>query len=233
VYGVKSRREHELLSDVEWNLFILLEWAPDVVDIKEQFPLDRDLTEDIALSRKIRHPSYVGTHVHTVMTVDFLVTRIREGKKVLEAFDCKRSEDAEDARSIEKLEIQRAYFDGMEIRHHLVLHSQLPMAIVKNLEWIRGAQLKPNETELYPGFLREHEMKMTVELGRSTKNRTLAEYCMQYDAREGLEPGTALRVARMLMQSRVLMPDLKNPDLPTSPLQSFVVTARPGQLRAV
>jgi hypothetical protein len=85
--GIKIRREHHFLSDVEWNLFLLLEHSQDIVDIREQFPLDRDLTVEISASLGIRHPCYPGTHVPTVMTTDFLVTRVRNGKAVFEAFD--------------------------------------------------------------------------------------------------------------------------------------------------
>jgi len=43
VFGHKSRRTHHLLSDLELSVFLLLEWLPDVNQIREQFPLDRTL----------------------------------------------------------------------------------------------------------------------------------------------------------------------------------------------
>lgn len=233
VPGLITNREHHLFSDVEWNLFLLLEWSQGVVDIREQFPLDRGLTQEIAAACCIRHPHYPGTHVPTVMTVDFLVTRIRNGKNELEAFNTKRKEEAEVPASLEKLEIQRRYFDGAGIPHHLVFHSDIPMTKVRNLEWIRSAHHSAGELEPYPGFYEEHTNSMALDLTSNTRTTTLSEYCAKYDSRRGLEQGTGLRIARMLMQSRVLIPDLNNEILATAPLAAFQVSARPGQLKII
>ncbi len=43
-------RVHHLLSDIEFRSFLLFDWAEDVVDIREQFPLDRVATQRIAES---------------------------------------------------------------------------------------------------------------------------------------------------------------------------------------
>ena len=96
VWSPKTGRTHHLLSDVEYALFLVFEWSSDVVDIREQFPLDRDITQDVARIAGFRHPFYPGTDVPTVMTVDFMVTRLRDGLQVQEAFNAKRSEEAED-----------------------------------------------------------------------------------------------------------------------------------------
>lgn len=39
VKGIKTDRQHELLSDMERNYFYLLEFSNNVVDIREQYPL--------------------------------------------------------------------------------------------------------------------------------------------------------------------------------------------------
>lgn len=233
VFSRKTGREHHLFSDVEWNTFLLLEWTPDVVDIREQYPLDRDITTQIAAARGIAHPCYPGTHISTVMTVDFLVTRVQNGKYRLEAFNDKRTDEAEDKRSLAKLEIQRAYFDGMQIPHWLVFHSKIPEQKVRNIEWIRGAQLSPGEIEPYPNCHAEHARRMALELAHCSRRMTLADYCTQYDRRCSLPAGTGMRVARLLMQSRVLMPDLNNASLATAPLASFRVSAPAGHPRLI
>lgn len=233
VLGLKTGREHHLFSDVERSLFLLLEWSADVVDIREQYPLDRDLTLEIAAAHSIRHPYYPGTQTPTVMTTDFLVTQIRNGEPTLVAFNAKREEEAEDARSIEKLEIQRLYWDGLDFPHHVVFHSQIPMVKVRNIEWVRGAHIKLGELEPYPGFYEEHAKRMSDELAHGRRKGSLSDYCANFDLRCGIEAGTGLRVARLLMQSRILMPDLSQPNLPACPLSAFQVSARPGQLRVV
>lgn len=233
IFGLKTHREHHLFSDVERDLFLLLEWSPDIVDIREQYPLDRELTMEIAAAHKIHHPHYPGTHTPTVMTVDFLATQLRNGQPMYAAFNAKRSEEAEDERSIEKLEIQRLYFDGLGFPHHVVFHSEIPSVKARNIEWIRGAHIKDGEVESYPGFYNEYARRMVNELARGRRSESLSDYCANFDIRCGIELGTGLRVARMLMQSRALMPDLSQPNLHACPLPAFQVTAQSGQLRLV
>ena len=38
VFSAKTGRTHHLLSDNEWRAFLMLEWAADVEDIREQYP---------------------------------------------------------------------------------------------------------------------------------------------------------------------------------------------------
>lgn len=233
VFSPLTGRQHELLSDVEWNLFLMLEWAEDVIDIREQFPLDCDLTQEIASALQIRHPCYPRTTVPTVMTVDFLVTRRRNGKSFLEAFNAKRIEEEEDERSLEKLEIQRTYFDGMGVRHHIVYSSAIPMNKVRTIEWIRSGYLKEGETEPYPGFFKEHVVRIATELGRIRTSQTLNEYCEEYTYRFAIPTGTALRCSKMLMHNRMLIADLENIDLASAPLSSFHICQPQKQMSLI
>lgn len=227
----KTGRHHELLSDVEYRLFVCLEWAPDVLDIREQYPLDRAITQQIAQELEIRHPHYPGTHVPTVMTVDFLVTHLHDGSKSLHAYNAKRDDEAEDEKSLAKLEIQRTYFELLEIPHHLVFHSAIPEQLAKNADWIRSAALKPDEVERSPGYFDDLMNRMTGELAQKRQHKRLSDYCSGFDSRHCLEPGTGLRVARMLLQERVLVADLGSHDLALASLDSFQITGRRGTPR--
>lgn len=232
-YSPKCGRSVHLLSDVEANTFYALEWSHLVTDIKEAYPLDRDLTLEIAAALDIAHPYYPGTKVPTVMTVDFLVCFDVDGEKRLEALDCKRTEAAEDPRQIEKLQITRTYFGGMDIAHRLVFHSALPMQQIRNIEWIRGGMIKTGEQERYPGALKEQSLTMAYDLATSTRNQKLHEYCRDFEVRQGLNSGDGLRLAKLLMFERILLCDLSNPDLASAPLASFRCTYPVSGDRAV
>lgn len=231
VWGHKTGRMHELLSDVEYRLFLCLEWAQDVVDIREQFPLERDITLELARSLGLPHPHYPGTQTPTVMTVDFLATRIRSGEQCIEAFNAKRDEEAEDEASMAKLEIQRSYFEALDVPHHLVVHSAIPDQQVRNIEWIRDALLKSGEHEPHPNYFSGLMARMSAELARGASSMLLGEYCAGFDQRHGAEAGTGLRVARMLMQERILTPDLTSPNLASEPLSAFLITGSKSALR--
>ncbi len=70
VRGLKTGRMHHLLSDIECRLFLMLDWADAVEDIREQFSLDRAVTRRIAEEMGVRHPADVVTKVPLVMTTD-------------------------------------------------------------------------------------------------------------------------------------------------------------------
>jgi hypothetical protein len=78
--GIKTGRVHHLLSDIERDIFYLFDWADAVTDIREQFPLDRDITRRIADDLGVIHPRDVGSGTPLVMTTDFLVDTIHDGR---------------------------------------------------------------------------------------------------------------------------------------------------------
>ncbi len=234
VWSHKTGRVHHLFSDVEMDIFVAAEWANEVIDIREQFPLDRELTQTIAQELGIRHPYYPGTDIPTVMTVDFMLSISDGGETRALAINAKRDEEAEDERSLQKLEIQRTYFERLEVEHHLMYHSRAPKQKLKNIYWLRDAQLSEGEIEPRPGFYNLLKSKMGHELTACPYGElTLQGYCADFDMRQGIESGTGLRVARMLMQERALMADLNAPSLIDEPLAHFQMTGRRGQLRAM
>lgn len=232
-YSPKTQRDHHFLSDVELAFFRMLEWSRDVVDIREQFPLPRQITRQLATELRIRHPFYPGTHVETVMTIDFMVTRRHSSGTVLEAYDTKRSDGVEDANTIGKLEIVRAACEHGGVPHHLVCHDELPHQKIKQLNWIGTGHVTPNETQPTAGFFDDFSARMLDDLRSANKQLRLTDYCASFDDRFCIKRGTGLRLAKILMFRRELMPDLDQPDLCFAPVGSFTVTAREGELRAV
>ena len=229
--GVTTGRVHHLLSNVEYQFFLMLDWAADITDIREQYPVNRELTQDMALTLRIKHPCYPGTNVATLMSTDFLVNRLADGENTLEAFDIKRSEAAEDERTLEKLELMRASLEELQVPHRLVYHSMLPKAKIERLEWIRFGLLRDGEHQPFAGYFEAHCARMAIDLATAPKKLPLNEYCSVYDARCSAPRGTGLRIAQMLMHNRVLIPNLAEPDLAAAQLGSFKVSAIKGALR--
>lgn len=233
-WSKKTGRKHDVLSDVERAIFFALEWSTEVLDIREQYPLDRELTQDIAREMRVRHPHYPGTHVPTVMTVDFMVTKASAEGATETAINAKCATDAEDESSLVKLEIQRRYFELVGVPHHLIFDTQLPKQKISNIKWIRDALLKDGEFEPRPGYFDEFSRRMAQELlDPRWAELALNEYCELFDDRHSLETGTGLRAVRILMAQRALQVDLAAANLREQPVGSFLMTAQPGALRAV
>lgn len=144
--GIKTGRVHHLLSRNEEFYFILLDTDPDVLDIREQFPLRLTETLRLAESLGIRHP-YKGKYFD-VMTTDFLITR----KDGLHARTVKQTEELEKDRVREKFSIEYAYWKGKGIDWKIVTEKEINRDRARNLQWLycgEDAQAMIPDTELY------------------------------------------------------------------------------------
>lgn len=79
IYGIKTGRVHHLLSDGEWKSFLRFEFDDSVLDIREQFPLDRRQTMRVARDLGYAHPITTDGTPY-VMTIDFLRVPAHDGQ---------------------------------------------------------------------------------------------------------------------------------------------------------
>lgn len=220
VFSQKTGRVHHLLSELEWHTFLLLEFSSTVLDIREQYPLKCKETLSLATELGIRHPTYPGTHIPTVMTCDFLVIIEESCQRAARAFSCKYANDLENARNIEKQELERSYFKQRDVPHHLVCDCSLPKQKIVNLNWCRSASINLDGSFDHPSAFDEHRQRFINELPRQSSG-SLSEYCARYDHLVGAETGSGLRVARAMIWQHELVTDLNMPDLAAQPVQMF------------
>jgi hypothetical protein len=91
--AVRSRRDY----------FYLLDWSDSVIDIREQFPLEREKTLTIADSKKIKHPEDSETKTLLVFTANFFITIRKNAIIEYLARTIKPSQLLNDPRIIDKL----------------------------------------------------------------------------------------------------------------------------------
>ena len=137
--GILHDRVMHLMSDLERNAVLHFETKAEVVDIREQFPLDREITRAIARSMGVRHPTDPATKVEIVMTTDLLVTfRLPDGRLVVRAFSVKESKDLLNPRTKQKQEIERRYWERIGVRWKPMLDNILrDNERFEALRWIR------------------------------------------------------------------------------------------------
>lgn len=204
VMGHLTHRTHHLLSDLELAAFYLLEWNPAVSDIREQFPLRAEDTLLLAEEANIRHPE-IGGHTQ-IMSTDFIVDFTgSSGPKQL-AIQVKSSSDMIDPRTVEKLELERRYWQKKGIPWCLITEKQIPATVVTNLELLYSARGQSEKLEvLFDGLPIYHEF-LTAH-----PNTRLPDIAMLVDASYSLEPGTSLSRLRALMALRALTFDVSTP----------------------
>ncbi|MCA1636557.1 MAG: TnsA endonuclease N-terminal domain-containing protein [Acidobacteria bacterium] len=139
VRGWKTGRVHHLLSLLELTDFYVLEWSLDVTDVREQFPL-LPLEETLAIAQScgIRHPADPKTKHPVVMTTDFINTVRRGPVDFDESRTVKYKSDLLKQRTLEKLEIERRYWEARKIRLKVVTEDGIPAALAKNVEWLHS-----------------------------------------------------------------------------------------------
>jgi len=132
--AVTHGRVVHLLSDLELAAFLLFDWNSSVIDIREQFPLNPEKTLTIARRLGIRHPAAKG--VNQVMTTDLLVDLKRHDLHLSQAISVKYRVDLDDERVIEKLEIERRYWEGERVDWFLFTENEVPTTLIKNIKWL-------------------------------------------------------------------------------------------------
>ncbi|MCO1335313.1 TnsA endonuclease N-terminal domain-containing protein [Microbulbifer sp. OS29] len=132
--ALTHNRVAHLLSDLELAAFLLFDWQATVNDIREQFPLNPEVTTEIAKRLGIKHPSYRG--VLQVMTTDLLVDFQVNGQHSCQAVSVKYADDLEDERTIEKLELERRYWEGEGIPWYIFTEHEVPVTSLKNVRWL-------------------------------------------------------------------------------------------------
>lgn len=141
--GLKTGRNHHYLSDIEYAYHVLAEYSIHVTDIREQFALlPWDETQQIAEELGIRHPCYPGTTTPIVITTDIvLTTQVAENQTI--ALSIKLSDEIElgnpkAQRTLEKLLIEKTYWERRSIPWLLCTEKQLPANRAYNLDFFRN-----------------------------------------------------------------------------------------------
>lgn len=202
----KTRREHHLLSDNEFCAFQVFSWRNCTEDIREQFPI-RDRNETLALSRKlgIRHPRCPHGNIPIVVTTDLLITRQAGAGTQNFAYAVKEEEDLEDPRVIEKLEVERAYWEDRNVPWKMLLSGDLKTFGAENLAWILAA---PKLSD--PHFDGESQQLKPVLQRYFDRNPEvpIVALCLAVDRALGHPHGFSLAIARGLLARKALSTDL-------------------------
>lgn len=140
----KLNRTVHLMSSGELNVFQYLEWQDNVYDIREQYPLDPHLTCEIASNMGILHPGYCNGGM--VMTSDFLVSmRTKNGNLEDFAIQVKYSDKDIDRRTLEKIRIEKGYWDAKGVTFQLIYSSTMSSVLIRNLNCLYRMR-----QEIYP-----------------------------------------------------------------------------------
>ena len=136
VEGIKTNRQHHFLSSIEAQLFYLLEFRDDVVDIREQFPLiPLEVSQKIASVLGIKHPKVPITGIPNIMTTDILITIENKNNISYHAFCIKPKEKLNNLRVLEKIEIERVWWELLNIPFSIFTGNKVTEIQSANIAW--------------------------------------------------------------------------------------------------
>jgi len=198
--GWKTKRDHHLLSDKEYAYFCLLDCSEDVIDIREQYPLNREITTEIADKLNMRHPLYSVTQTPIVMTTDFLIT-CRRGKEIINiARTIKMENELNKTSVIRKFEIERVYWEEQGVDWGIVTEKELHKEVIDNLKWMRSSFELFDFEELPFLDLLLNELK--------EKKGSILNNLNRFDEQYSLERGAALTLFRHAIANKLIKIDL-------------------------
>lgn len=123
----KTGRTMHLLSMGEMYVYYILRFNDEVVDIREQFPLELEETLAIAEELGYRHPKNKSKRMTSDLLVDY-----KNGKQ--EVFSIKSNmHDLENKRTAEKLKIEQLYWERKDIKYNIILSNSIDIDTVTNI----------------------------------------------------------------------------------------------------
>lgn len=203
IFGHITHRTHHFFSDLELATFLLLQWRNLTIDIREQFPLDIAVTKRLCEEAGIKHPEHGG--VPQFMSSDFLVNTSDPNNHTF-AIQVKTSSALKEARTIEKLEIERRYWLEKEIPWYLVTEKEIPVEVFRNIDWLYSLQVQEFSLEEESRFLEF----FSIRLEQNT-SLTIIDLCKQLDSAYHLELGESLYQIRALLARRYFHFDITIP----------------------
>lgn len=207
VRGWKTCRVHHFLSQLELSYFYTLEWSIPVIDIREQYPLlPQQSTLDIADRLKIKHPTDPKTKLPIVMTTDFLIDILVDGKIQQRARTVKMSDALSSRRTLEKLEIERLYWEELGVDWGIVTEREIPRDLAANIKWLHSAK----ELDV-TSPVSAHEVTLVEQLlahSELDEHLSLASVGETLDTRLRLPVGAGLWAIRHLIANRRMIVDI-------------------------
>ncbi|WP_308636532.1 TnsA endonuclease N-terminal domain-containing protein [Paenibacillus silvisoli] len=214
ILGWKSGRLHHYLSEhLELAHHYQMEWAKDVCDIREQFPLlPLERTLFIAQKLGIRHPVDAKTKHPVVMTSDMVLT-IRNGDDICFAAHSIKPLKKLKKRALEKLQIEKQFFKDQGIGWSLITEKQINYDLVRNVEWLHSERTLDGHMHITPSLVNYLEPLLFQAISQS--NDPLTDVTMEQDQVHDLPGGTCIQIVKHLVANRLWIVDMTKRILPT------------------
>ncbi len=157
----KTNRGIHCLSQGEALWYYILRWDDSNIDIREQYPLNKDMTLKISSDNGFKHPG----DKNYIMTTDFIVTK---EDMSLEAYSIKANREL-NKRSLEILCIEKLYWNSMGVPFKLLFKTDVNKILAANIRLVTEFYDLDTVFDKYSAFkhkvaVKEYKIDMEHEL---------------------------------------------------------------------
>ncbi|MDF2650641.1 MAG: hypothetical protein K0Q73_6446 [Paenibacillus sp.] len=206
IRGWKTSRTHHFLSNLELHYFFTLEWALSVVDIREKYLLPPKETLDLAERLRIKHPVDIKRNQPSIITTDFLLDVRIDDQTRLFARSVIPKNRLFIKREVEKLELERMYWDEKGIDWGIITEEQISADFVRNIAWVHRAYQLKDIPQLNAELIVEIEPALFEELRQSSM--PFPQAAKLVDESFKLKKGTCLWLIRHFIANRIWTIDM-------------------------
>lgn len=195
IYSYKTNKIHHLQSDNQLRVFLSLEWDDKVKNIKENVMLD-DLEATLYNVENLRLDKFRDKETGELydLHTNFLIKKITKDKaEETIALSVKSISELQRVTVIEKMEIERRYWEIKGIKFYVITDNEINKQFVENIKWVR-------ETLIDKSIRNRGELAEKLYYFLQERNtEKLSEVLEEFDIEEGLIGGTALFIFRYLI----------------------------------
>lgn len=208
IFGWKTKRTHHFFTDTETRYFYLLEWEDDVLDIREHYPLfncEEVIENKDNLNFDLFKDKDMGTPY--ILSTSFLITLKKpNGKIVYLARSLKADYELERKTALERLEIERRYWQGQNIDWGIVTQKEIPVVKAKNIEWVHSS-LYPTDERGFTVEEVDYYCNAFIEK-LAGSNTSIRDFTTQFDRLFNLDTGSGLYIFKRLIALKRIMMDM-------------------------
>lgn len=208
IFGCKTQRIHHFFTESETRYFYLLEWEDKVEDIREHYPLlnyHELVKEKDDLNFNYFKDKKSGEYY--VLYTSFLVTiKGLDGEIKYLARSLKATSELEKKITIERLEMERRYWDIKGIDWGIVTEKDIPIIKAKNLEWLHSSKDEVTNREITEEnlvFLTDDYLNMMLKSSESIRG-----FNKKFEEEQNLSPGTGLFIFKHLLAVKRITVDM-------------------------
>lgn len=194
-----------LQSDNQLRLFMMLEWDDDVTKIEVNPELDY-LEESLSNIDNLKLDKFRDKESGKLFKLhtNFLVTfKPYRGRDEQTAISVKSLSELERKTVIEKLEIERRYWEAKGIRFAIITEKEIDKQMVNNILWVREVR---NDKSIKD---KEELAEKLYYFMEGNKDIVINKLLNDFDKKEGVKEGTGIFLFRYLIALKQIIVDMK------------------------